>query len=63
MKKQIWDPLQVLPSPETVRQELLEAERVTERLRILLEASERLHAHRENNHPATTRDRKPEPVS
>jgi hypothetical protein len=48
-----FDPLDVIPTPETVRACLAESQLLTERLRILLDVSERLRL------PLTTADRLP----
>ena len=42
-----FNPLDCIPSPEVVRQKLRETEAIAERLRILLEVSERINADRE----------------
>jgi hypothetical protein len=39
-----YDPLTHIPSPEVLRAKLAETERLAERLRTLLDVSERIHA-------------------
>jgi hypothetical protein len=42
MARRPYNPLAVIPSPETIRQQLTETLTLAERLRILLELAERL---------------------
>jgi hypothetical protein len=43
MARRRYDPLDCIPSPEIVREKLRDIELLAERLRILLEVSERIH--------------------
>ena len=42
MARRVYDPLDIVPSPEIVRQKLKETQSLAERLRILLDLAERL---------------------
>jgi hypothetical protein len=44
MARKRYDPLVIVPSPKTVRDKLIETLSLAERLRILLELSEKVHS-------------------
>lgn len=54
MSKATLDPLARIPTPDAIRFRLQETERLAEKLRILLDLSERLHAV-DVNHPEQKR--------
>ncbi|MBN9518778.1 hypothetical protein J0H58_09700 [bacterium] len=56
MARRLYDPLDVIPEPGTIRERLVEAETLAQRLRVLLDLSEKLHL------PVTTGDQLPEPA-
>ncbi|MCE9568159.1 MAG: hypothetical protein K8U57_39655 [Planctomycetes bacterium] len=53
MARKAFDPLQFVPSPEAIREQLTETETLAQRLRILLDVAERLRL------PLTTGDTLP----
>ena len=52
MPKAKFDPLQFIPSPHILREQLTETEELAGRLRILLDVSEQVHADRLDHAPA-----------
>lgn len=56
MARRPYDPLAWIPSPEVVREKLIETETLAQRLRILLNLAERLHL------PLTTAAAVPQPA-
>ena len=63
MARVVADPLTLIPPPDLVRRELLKAERLAARFRVLLEVSERIAEEPPGDAADEPTDREPAPAT